>query len=749
MPSIFSIGLSALSAAQAAQATTGHNIANATTDGYNRQIVKTSTNGAVYYGYGYIGMGVQVTGIDRAYDDLLAKQVLTAKTASSYYTEYSQKISQLDDVVADSDAGFTTSLQSFFDSIQDLSSYPNSDASRQGVLSNGQSLVDKFASLNKILEQEYNTVNGQVRSAVTSLNSYATKIAELNEGIIKAQANGSAANDMLDQRDQLVTELNDLVKVTVTKESNGSYSIYMGSGQPLVMGTAKATISAEQSLDDPTRLELAYTFKNGEKSYIPGKLLEGGSVGAALDYRTNTLDVARNSLGRIAVVLASSFNDVQTAGQDQDGEQGKAFFSIGDPVVSPRSTNSANADLQVSITDPSALTTSDYRVSYNGTAYSIMRLSDRTSQTYADTDFPVTLDGVEYQLPTNMVKGDVFTVKPTANGAATIGTLLTNTRQIAAALPVVASTQATDDMNLDIASNAGNGAVTNFSIDHNTFATGSTFDFTYNGGNLTLNPPGDVTVTTRDGQTLNYASGTAIPYSEGGTITTGGISFTLSGIPQDGDHYAFSPETANTGTGSISDIKVDKSYYDNPLTAGSDLEFTYDRTANTFTPSANVGAVSVTHLDGTTTDYAAGDPITYKEGDVYTTDNGISFTIKGQPYTGDKFKVSLNTDGVGDNRNAVNMAALQTATTIEKTTYQGAYSSFVSVIGNQANEVKVLGAAQDARKQSLVDQQQSISGVNQDEELANMIQNQYAYQGAAKVIQAASDMLDVILNIQS
>lgn len=749
MPSIFSIGLSALSAAQAAQATTGHNIANATTAGYNRQIVSTSTNGAVNYGYGYVGMGVQITGINRAYDDLLGKQVLSASTASSYYTEYSQKISQLDNIVADTSAGFSTSLQDFFDSILELSSYPNSDASRQAVLSNGQSLVDKFKSLNTSLQEGYNTINGQVTAAATSLNSYATKIAELNAGIIKAQGSGSPANDLQDQRDQLVTELNDLVKVTVTKESNGSYSVYMGSGQPLVMGTAKATISAQANLDDPTRLELAYQFKNGETTIIPGKLFEGGSIGASLDYRTNTLDVARNSLGRIATVMAMTFNDVQTSGQDQDGEQGKAFFSVAAPVVAGRSTNSANADLKVNITDASALTTSDYRVSYNGTSYSVMRLSDRTTQTLSDTDFPKEIDGVTYELPTNMQAGDVFTVRPTADGAASIGTLLTSTRQIAAALPVVASTQTTDDMSLVTTGNAGNGAVTNFTIDHSAFTSGSTFNFDYSGGNLTLSPPGDVTVKTRDGQTLSYASGATIPYSEGATISTGGVSFVLSGVLQDGDKFAMSPKTANTGTGTISDIAVDKSYYTSPLAAGTSLEFTYDRTANTFTPSSNVGAVTVTHLDGTTTDYAAGAAITYKEGDKYTTDNGISFTMKGQPYTGDKFTVSLNTDGVSDNRNAVNMASLQTSNTIGKTTYQGAYSSFVSVIGNQANEIKVLGAAQDAKKQSLVDQQQSESGVNQDEELAHMIQNQYAYQGAAKVIQAASDMLDVILSINS
>jgi flagellar hook-associated protein 1 FlgK len=749
MPSIFSIGLSALSAAQAAQATTAHNIANVGVDGYNRQVTVQATNGAVAYGYGSIGMGTQIVDVKRIHNELLAKQVLSSQTSASYFTEYYAKISQLDDIVADPDAGMSPALQSFFSNLQELATHPNAEASRQAVLSGGETLVERFHSLSKVMDQSYATINGQLVSGAVALNSYATQIAELNKAIIKAEGGSAhAPNDLLDQRDQLITELNKMVKVTTLKESNGSVSVYMGSGQPLVMGTDKATITTVSSSDDPTRSQLAYEFKDtAGPIVIPDKLFKGGTLGGILDYRTNTLDPARNQLGRVATALAMSFNEQHKLGTDQNGLQGRDFFTIPEPTVAGRVGNSATASLTATITDYTKLAASDYRVDYNGTDYTITRMSDNTkTQVTAPATFPVTIDGVEFAAPT-MAAGDVFTVRPTASSAGQIQMAITNTKDIAAATPIVTSGQGIDNMNLVTTGNTGNGAVASTSINKSTFVPGSTQSYTFNAGNIQLTPPAAVTVTTHLGQTTTYPAGTAFPYSEGSTISSGGVSFLLSGTPQNGDTFAFSPVAANSGTGVISAGKVNEDYFTSPLPAGTKLDFQYDSAANTLVPSASVGAVVVSHKDGTTTNYAAGAPITYTEGDTFTT-GGISFTLTGRPANGDKFSVGLNTDSAGDNRNITALANLQTKETIGKTSYQGAYSAMVGFIGNKTKEIEVLGSAEAARSASLYARQQSESGVNRDEELANMIKNQYAYQGAAKVIQAASDMFEAIFSIR-
>lgn len=749
MPNIFSIGLSALNAAQAAQATTGHNLANAKTDGYSRQVVVQATNGAVAQGYGYIGMGTQVVDVKRLHNELLAKQLLSSQTSSSYFTEYYTKISQLDDIVADPNAGMTPALQDFFKSMQELSTHPNADGSRQAVLSNGESLAERFHSLNKAMEQGYATINGQVTSAAVSLNSYATKIAELNKAIIKAEGSSQhPPNDLLDQRDQLMTELNKLVKVTSLKESNGALSVYIGSGQPLVMGTDKANITTVASPDDVTRLQLAYEFKDtAGPIIIPDKLFKGGTIGGMLDYRSNLLDPARNQLGRVATAMAMSFNEQHKLGIDQNGLQGRDFFTIPEPSVSGRTTNSATASLTAKIGDYTQLAASDYRVDYNGSAYTITRLTDNTKTSVAPpATFPITVDGVEFDAPT-MAAGDVFTVRPTAYSASQIQMALTNTKDIAAGSPIVTSAQNVDNMGLVTTGNTGSGAVTSPSINKSTFVPGSTQTYSFNGGNLSLTPPAAVTVTTHMGQTTTYAAGATIPYSEGSTISSGGVSFLLSGTPQNGDNFVFRPVAANAGTGAISAGKVDESYFTTPLPAGTKLDFQYNSANNTLVPSTSVGAVVVTHKNGSTTNFAAGTPITYTEGDALTT-GGISFTMTGRPANGDKFSVGLNVDGSGDNRNARALSDLQTKETIGKSTFQGSYSAMVGFIGNKTKEIEVLGNAENARVASLYAQQQAESGVNTEEELANMISNQYAFQGAAKVIQAASDMFEAVFNIR-
>jgi len=110
---IFSIGQSALAAAQAAQATTSHNISNATTPGYNRQVVVQSTAGGINYGFGFIGQGTQVAEIKRVYNDFLNKQLLASQTSASSLNSYYSQISQLDNLVADTSAGLSPALQSF------------------------------------------------------------------------------------------------------------------------------------------------------------------------------------------------------------------------------------------------------------------------------------------------------------------------------------------------------------------------------------------------------------------------------------------------------------------------------------------------------------------------------------------------------------------------------------------------------------------------------------------------------------
>jgi flagellar hook-associated protein 1 FlgK len=749
---IFSIGQSALAAAQAAQATTSHNISNATTPGYNRQVVVQSTAGGINYGYGFIGQGTQVAEIKRVYNDFLNKQVMASQTTASSLDSYLSQISQLNNLVADTSAGLSPALQDFFTKMQNLASTPNNDAARQAVLSAGSTLAARFQSLNDQMAQSRTSVNAQITSSIGSINSLATQIQELNQAIIKAQGSGGGAapNDLLDQRDQAVADLNKIVKVTTLPQSNGSMSVFVGNGQPLVLGDQVSQLVATPADDDPTRLQVSIKTSSNATILLPDGAFTGGSLGGILQYRTETLDTAQNTLGRVAIVMASAFNAQHKLGQDQNGALGTDFFNVPVPSVVANAKNHvappAVAAATATITNPSALSVSDYRLDFDGTNYSVTRLSDNNKT--SSTTVPITIDGVQFG-STNMVANDSFLIKPTINGANGISVAITNTQKIAAGTPIVTSTNAATDMGLVTSGNTGTGVVTSATVDKTTFVPNSTQTYTFSSGppsTLLLTPNANVSVTTTAGVTTPYAPGATIPYSPGATITSGGVSFVLSGTPGNNDKFVFSPKPANTGTATISPGTIDANYAATPLGPAVKLGFTFNSTGSTLTPNGSVGAVVVTHTDGTTTNYAAGANIGFTPGDKLTT-GGISFTITGQPANGDQFYVSPNTNGVTDNRNALALNALQTANTIGNTSFQGSYSQLVSLIGNKTNEITVTNKAENARLTAIQQEQQSESGVNQDEELSNMIKNQTAYQAAAKIIQAASDMLNVLFTL--
>jgi flagellar hook-associated protein 1 FlgK len=173
-------------------------------------------------------------------------------------------------------------------------------------------------------------------------------------------------------------------------------------------------------------------------------------------------------------------------------------------------------------------------------------------------------------------------------------------------------------------------------------------------------------------------------------------------------------------------------------------------------PNANLqNAVTITFTSATTFDVTGtgtGNPT----GVAYTSNGNITYNgwtvqITGTPAAGDVFTIGPNTAGVADNRNALLLAGLQTVNTVANGTanYQSAYSLIVSSIGNRANDIKVQSTAQTALVQQTTAAQQSLSGVNLDEEAANLIRFQQAYQANGKVIQIASTLFNTILGINS
>ncbi|MFO7541414.1 MAG: flagellar hook-associated protein FlgK [Thiobacillus sp.] len=430
--SILSIGQSALAAAQVGINTTGHNIANAATPGFNRQVVIQGAAMPQNFGFGFLGQGTEVATVKRIYSEFLGTQARSAQTTSSGLDSYYSQIRQIDNMLADPVAGLSPALQNFFSGVQDMATNPASIPARQAALSAGESLAGRFQSLAGRLDEIDQGINSQIGSSVSVINAYAKQLAQLNDAIGRAmRSSGQPPNDLLDQRDLLVHDLNKEIKATVVKQGDGDYNVFIGSGHPLVVGVKASTLAVVTSPTDSQRLEVAYQSSTG--SFILGdSSLSGGKLGGLMDFRAKTLEPAQNALGRVAIGLASSFNEQHKLGFDLNGVAGGDFFTVAAPSVKAHSGNAGTAGVTASITAPGALTTSDYTLKFDGANYSLTRLSDNT--VFTPIMFPQTIDGVELNLTAGTsVAGDIYLIRPTAHGASRFGMAISDPRLIAAA----------------------------------------------------------------------------------------------------------------------------------------------------------------------------------------------------------------------------------------------------------------------------------------------------------------------------
>jgi flagellar hook-associated protein 1 FlgK len=538
---ILGIGSSALAVAQAGISTTGNNIANASTPGYSRQVIEQSAMQSQNFGYGYIGQGAQVTTVTRIYNDILAKQVVSSQSTSAGIDTYSTQLSGIDNMLSDAAAGLNPAMSDFFSGIQDLSASPSSIPTRQTALSNAQSLVNRFQSTNDTLNQMRDSVNTQMTSNVELVNSYAKQIAGLNDSIQKAMnSTGNQPNDLLDQRDQLVLELSKQIKTTVVSQNQVGYNVFVGNGLPLVVGIETYKLATTPSPTDPSRLEVAYQ-SNNKTTVLGSESLPGGTLGGLLQFRTESLDPIQNQVGQIALVLAGTFNTQHEQGLDLNGNPGGPLFNIPTPEVSSSSNNTGTALVSSQIVDTRAITSSDYRLQFDGTNYNITRLSDKSVQSFSS--LPQTVDGLSFTKASGtMNAGDEFIIRPTQNAATLISLAITDVRKLAVGGPVLSSAAN--------AANTGSSSISALTAD-STYASSpltSAIGLTYNSAlpaTFTLAPNSQPVTVTSGGVSTTFAAGTPITYTSGATISVGGLSFAISGTPANGDRFTITPNSTN------------------------------------------------------------------------------------------------------------------------------------------------------------------------------------------------------------
>lgn len=442
---LYGLGLSALNTAQVNLMTTGHNINNAAVEGYNRQSVLQSTAGARATGAGYIGRGVQAVTVQRAYDSFLQNQLVQAQSRGAALVSYGNEISQLNNLFADRTAGVSPAIQKFFESVQAVASNPADPAARQEMIGRSNSLATQFKEANRFIDNQRHDINTQLTTVVAQINSYVDRVQDLNNQITNARASAMgnhAPNDLLDQRDQLVAELNQLVNVKVY-EQDGNFNLVLGSGQILLGGPTKFPLQAVPSEADPTRYVVAntYSYTNGEPNLaeISDSSFTGGQLAGLLKYREDTLDPAQNELGRLAVAIANEFNAVHEQGYTLTGSKGAEYFSVafGQPMASEK--NTGGATLSVELDAVNQLTAQDYEflVQSGDTDNKLMYRTlpnGRFQQVDLDAGSAV-IDGLKITVTglETATEGDLWRLNPTRNAADSFALEIEHPGDIAAA----------------------------------------------------------------------------------------------------------------------------------------------------------------------------------------------------------------------------------------------------------------------------------------------------------------------------
>ncbi len=551
MSSLLNVGARALLANQIGLSTTGHNIANAGTPGYSRQTAVQGQVAGQYTGSGYIGKGVEILGIERAHNEFLTRQAAAAQSVQAMDVTRATRLLALEEIFKGGKTGLGAAVSDLLNAFSDVASTPNDLSARSVVLARADEMAARMRDAQARLDDLQKGVNSQLGDSVRTINSLAGRLASLNEQIARAQGGGQSPNDLLDQRDQLLRELNRQVQTTSVAADDGSLSIFVGS-QALVLGNKAAQVAITTDDANQSKLQLV---RSGLATTIDETTLGGGTVAGLLRFQNSDLAQTRDGLGRMALTLATEINAQHRLGLDLDGKAGGDVFKpIAIPDAMASAGNAGNAVIGATVANASALAASSYQIKFGaGGSIEVQRLSDGKTTSFTGP-MPIEIDGLRLSLQGgSAAEGDSFVLKPYAGAAGELRTVLRSPRELAVGSPVQARPGA---------GNAGSVAVARMSATSADANLNTPVTLTFNGaggfevaGTGTGNPTG-------------------VPYVAGQPISYNGWTIVLNGTPKPGDTITIQPASVAYGNSNAGNAQAllalrDKAVFDGaPMTDG-------------------------------------------------------------------------------------------------------------------------------------------------------------------------------------
>ncbi len=449
---LLGISVTGLRVAQSSLNTTGHNIANANVEGYSRQRVNAETNPASLQNGGYVGNGTRVQSIERIANDFINSQLRLDTTLFNDLDSYYDNISSIDTLLSDISTGLSSGLESFYASVQNGADDPTSIPARQLIISETENLSDRFNTIYNRLEAQENNINAKLESAVSQINALTSNIAELNQKVANSLGTGAVPNDLIDKREEAIKELSKIVSLQAIEQGFGQVNIVIGSGQNLVIGSDVRNLSLAQSNQDANKYDVVFEG-GGAASYgqVITDLVSGGELGGLLRFRDTVMEKVYNEFGRVAVVMADTFNTTHSQGVNLNNEFGGNFFyDVNDEIIADNRVigNSNNAQpndrtLSLTIENSSDLIASNYSVSVrSGGLFTITRDTDDVEvfRGALNGSYPFTaaFDGLELEFTRGSFQaGDQFKLQPFKSGGRDFSSGLINPEDIAFGSPLL------------------------------------------------------------------------------------------------------------------------------------------------------------------------------------------------------------------------------------------------------------------------------------------------------------------------
>ncbi|PSV28748.1 flagellar hook-associated protein FlgK [Photobacterium sp. GB-56] len=770
---LMQLGISGLRTSQKQLDVTSHNISNVHTAGYSRQVVDQKAADAQWSGGNYYGSGAYIDSVNRAYDQFAARELTLSTTQLEASNVRQQHMMMLDDFTSKSAVNTVNSMNNFYNSVRSLSDHPNDLGSRQTVLEHAEQAARSFNNSYETLTNIRRDVNEQLDVTLERVNALGQELAAINTSL-QGMPDGDKNHDLLDKQRGLINELAKYTKVTVLADKGSlADKVIIGSGDTLVSGVESSQLKMVNGDPDLEDKQMALINGNQAKAIKSDHI--GGGLGAMLSIRDDVIDKSLDEMGRMAIGFSKQINDLQQSGTDLSGAVGGAiFYDVNNPnlmkerVLKPLGSQT---DIDVKIDDVNALKTGEYQLTteFDGTDYSF-RLIDPTGNEMKQSNgnplisptatmpLSVSVDGLTLTMNTVMGnppaagQSETVIIQPMRRGAANISVEMSDPRGLAgnkiSSIEANPNNVGTAELNkagglvpdqlagtyrVDIinsadltatnnASNTGTATLTAIQAAGATVAQG-----TYT---LSLNGAGDkLSMVDAANNPINLvdATGAVVNELDYPLTTTGNV---LTMVASNGDQISVASLTSGAAIGDTFTLAI---------TASDKLTVTNTQT-NTLMDLKDDAGNTVQSLAYPLTNVSK--EITFAGQTAPT----LSLTDNGQ--VGDNFTVTLGrTNAVGGNSNFLAMQQIQHGKTMNegKSSVIDLFEGLATDIGMLKNNADKTAEVNQLDFDAASERVSNLSGVNLDEEAANLMKFQQSYMASSRIMSVAKETFDTLM----